>query len=207
MAFRIWASYFNTPCYDDVGSPRVFSLHFVVSEDFSYGMSSLSWVVLSFSVFHGECVLLVLATWSSGKRQQKSFIASPFLTQQGVCKCNRHTKWEVFLQFGKKGWRKRGEKDFLSSSRNRVSHKTGMVYWDRFLLNFQARGQQVEDHVSQWGKPAVRHSFQVVWKGVVVRASPSKCKLHFFTWLGTLLKSSGVRQCPTWEEAGREDST
>lgn len=151
------------------------SVSFSSKWGFSYNMASLSCVVPCFAVFHGECVLLVLAPQSSGKRQQKSFIASPFLMQQGVCKCNRHAKWEVFLQFGKKDWKKRGEwKGFLSSSRNRVSDNTCMVYWARFLLNFHARGQQAEDHVSQWENllwDTPSKWFERVWLYVQVPAS------------------------------------
>lgn len=147
-------------------------------------------------------VLLVLAPWSSGKRQQKSFIASPFLMQQDVCKCNRHAQWEVVLQFGK-GWRKRGV-DFLSSSRNRLSHNTCMVYRDRFLLNFHARGQQVEDHISQWENllwDTPSKWFERARLYVQVPASASSSSL-----LDWALSWSIQEEGNAWEEAGRQDS-
>lgn len=142
---------------------------------FSCGMTNLSWVVLTCLMFYGECLVFILALWGAGKRlQNPSFIESVFLMQQCVFEFNRHVQWEVFLQFGKKSWKKRGVEDFLSSIR--ISPNICMVYWDTFLLNSHSRGQQVEDHVSQWENllwDTPSKGFERVWLYVQVPASAS----------------------------------
>lgn len=156
-------------------------------EAHQFSISILLWV--RFSLWHDQfelgCAhLFGVPWWMSGicfsimrcwKETAGSFIASAFLMQQGVSKFNRHVKWKVFLQFGKKGRNKREIEDFLSSIRSKISH-TCMVYWDTFLLNFHSRGQQVEDHVSQWENllwDTPSKGFERVWLCVQVPASVS----------------------------------
>lgn len=127
-------------------------------------------------VFSGECLVFVLAHEVLERDCRRDFIASAFLMQQCVSKFNRDVKWEVFFQFRKKSWKKRGVEDFLSSIRSRISPNTCTIYWDTFLLNFHSRGQQVEDHVSLWENllwDTPSKGFERVWLYVQVPASAS----------------------------------
>lgn len=149
-------------------SPRCCKWGFPVAWAVWAGLCSPVWC----SMVNG----IIFSTMRCWKETAVSIIASAFLMQQGVPKFNRHVKWEVFLWFEKKCWQKRGVEDFLSSTRSRVSPNTCMVYWDTFLLNFHSRGQQVEDHISQWEnllRDTPSKWFERVWLYVQVPANAS----------------------------------
>lgn len=62
--------------------PTSFQSPYCCKWGFPYGMTGLIWVVLTSLLFHGECLVFILAPWGAGKRLQNSSLHQPFLSSR-----------------------------------------------------------------------------------------------------------------------------